>query len=172
MRSKATKRQQFLRIIDDFVKEHNIAEGEDIDPDDLTAWAINSKRIEREKANFFRQTRRDLVKALKDEEVTDDQGRTIPRRAAIRIKGDKHQSRWFDFLKAKPRKALTALAQQRRSLVAYARKIKMKRESYNDNNRYGAELPLFDFNLNKDLRDAEQPTVWPDDAPDTQRDGD
>jgi hypothetical protein len=166
MRQKLSKKQQNLRIVDEYVKEHGIEDGADIDPDELTAWAINTNRAEREELNFFRQTRRDLVKALKDEEVTDGQGRTIPRRAAIRIKGDKHQSRWFDFLAAKPRKALTSLAQQRRSLVAYARKIKLKQESYNDNNQYGAELPLFDYNLNKDLRDAEQPTVWPEDAPD------
>jgi hypothetical protein len=165
MRTKLTRKKQLQGILEEYVCEHGIPEGGDIDPDEVTAWAINSKRIDRERTNFFRQTRREIVKTLKDEEVTDNQGRTIPRRAAIRIKGDKHQSRWFDFLAAKPKKALTALAQQRRSLVAYARRIKLKRESYNDNNQYGAELPLFDFNLNKDLRDAEQPTVWPEDAP-------
>jgi hypothetical protein len=166
MQKRLTKREQQLRVIEEFVNEHGIAEGEDIDPDALTAWAINTKRVERERADLFRQTKRELVKALKSEDITDDQGRTLPRRAAIRfIKGDKQQSRWFDFLAAKPHKALTALAQQRRSIVAYARKIKARRESYNDNNQYGAELPLFDFNLNKDLRDAEQPTVWPEDAP-------
>jgi hypothetical protein len=166
MQKKLTKREQLQHVVDEFVQEHGITEGDDIDPDALTAWAINTKRIERERTNFFRQSKRELVKAIKDEEIVDGQGRTIPRRAAIRIKGERQQSRWFDFLAAKPRKALTALAQQRRSLVAYARKIKLKRESYNDNNQYGAELPLFDFNINKDLREAEQPTVWPDDAPD------
>lgn len=165
MRTNLTRKQQLQHIVEEYVREHGIPEGEDIDPDEVTRWAINSKRIEREKANFFRQTRREIVKALKQEEVIDDQGRRIPRRAAIRIKGDKSQSRWFDFLKAKPKKAQTAIAQQRRSLVAHARKLRLKRDSYNDNNLFGAELPPLDLNLNKDLRDAEQPTVWPEDAP-------
>lgn len=163
MQKKLTKKEQYQRITDEFVREHG---GADIDPDELTAWAIKTKRVTREEYSFFRQTKRELVKAIKDEEIVDAQGRTLPRRAAIRLKGGTQRSLWFDFLTAKPRKALVALSQQRRSLVAYARKIKLKRDSYNDNNQYGAELPLFDFNINKDLRDAEQPTVWPDDAPD------
>lgn len=133
MQKKMTKRELLLRIVAEYQRAYGIADGDNIDPDDLTKWAIKTKRMESHEASLFRQSKRELMKALKEEEVTDEQGRRIPKMAAIRIKGNR-QTRLFDFLAAKPRKALTALAQQKRSLVAYARKIKLKRDSYNDNN--------------------------------------
>ena len=38
--------------------------------------------------------------------------------------------------------------------------------SYNDNNKFGAQIPDFDYDFNKDLKEAQLPLEYPDDAPD------
>ena len=40
--------------------------------------------------------------------------------------------------------------------------------SYNDNNVHKAELPLFDYNMNKDRDEAAMPDQYPDEKPDKQ----
>ena len=85
---------------------------------------------------------------------------------AIRYKENRVQkSLWMDLFEARPRRARTALAQQRRAIVAYCRKHRDTVESYNDNNVYGAQLPLWDYNMNQDLIEEQQPTEYPDDKP-------
>src|SRR4029450_3318481 len=105
---------------------------------------------------------------MRSEHYIDPQGREVRKMVAIRlkIKGDqRQQSLWVELLEARPKKRTVALSQMRRGLVSSARKHKDMRDSYCDNNKYGAELPLFDYNLNKDLRDEQQPIEYPDSPP-------
>ena len=112
---KLTKLEQRQMIYRDYMREHGTT---DVDPDELTAWAMNTGRVPREPTNHFLQTKRQLVKAMKSDPVIDPQGREFGKMIAIRIKGEKHQkSIWFELLEAKPKRALVALSQQRRSLV-------------------------------------------------------
>lgn len=65
-RRHGTKREQNELIISDYMREKNVTE---IDPDDLTAWAINTGRMEKPPLDFFRRCKRELVKTMRDEVV-------------------------------------------------------------------------------------------------------
>src|SRR5205809_5841645 len=102
-RHSSTKTQQDQRIIREFMKERNVT---DIDPDELTAWAIETGKVDRERNSHFRQTKKRLIKAMRDEHYTDPQGREVRKMVAIRIKGEERQrSLWFELLEAGPKKA-------------------------------------------------------------------
>jgi len=160
---RASKKEQRQRIVRDYMREHGINE---VDPDELTAWAINHGRISDDELDFFRRAKRDLIQAMRDQHQIDRQGREVRKMIAIRYKENRVQkSLWMDLFETKPKRAHTALAQQRRSIVAYCRKHKQTVESYNDNNVYGAQLTLFDYNINKDLIEEQQPTEYPDEKP-------
>src|SRR4029453_11848504 len=106
------------------MKEKNVT---DVAPDELTTWAIENGRVQRERDSHFRQTKKRLVKAMRSEHYIDPQGREVRKMVAIRlkIKGDqRQQSLWFELLEARPKKATVALSQMRRGLVSSARKHK------------------------------------------------
>lgn len=42
--------------------------------------------------------------------------------------------------------------------------------SYNENNAFGAVLPLYDYNINKDLAELEAPTEYKDENPEDSED--
>jgi len=162
-RIRLSRVEQERQIVHDYMREHELTE---VDPDELTAWAIDNNRVTEEKSSFFRQARKRLVRAIRDERRTDRQGREVSTMIAIRLKGEKTQRSLFvDLLETKPKKVHTALSQQRRSIGSWVRRHKETCDSYNDNNKFGAELPLFDYNFNKDLREKEMPTEYPESAP-------
>jgi hypothetical protein len=143
----------------------------EVDPDELTAWAIDEGRMEDQPISFFRRARKELIQAMRADEGTDAQGRTGVRkmlalRQTVKIKRKKIQKwLWIDLYEASPRKAHIALSQQRRGFVAWCRKHKQTVESYNANNKHGAQIPLFDYNINRDLAEEQQPTEYPDERP-------
>jgi hypothetical protein len=160
---RVSKKEQRQRIVRDYMREQGINE---VDPDELTAWAIENNRISDDEMDFFRRAKRDLIQAMRDQHQIDRQGREVRKMIAIRYK-DNHvqKSLWMDLFEARPKKAHTALSQQRRSIVAYCRQHRQTVESYNDNNVHGAQLPLFDYNINLDLVEEQQPTEYPDERP-------
>lgn len=160
---RVSKKEQLQRAVRDYMREREISE---VDPDELTAWAIENDRIGDDERSFFRRAKRDLIQAMRDQHQIDRQGREVRKMIAIRYKDNQVQkSLWMDLFEASPKRAHTALAQQRRAIVAYCRKHKQTVESYNDNNVCGAQLTLFDYNINLDLAEEQQPTEYPDDKP-------
>src|SRR4029450_12521107 len=106
-RHRSTKTEQDLRIIRDFMKEKNVT---DVDPDELTTWAIENGRVQRERDSHFRQTKKRLVKAMRSEHYIDPQGREVRKMVAIRLKieGDQRQQcRWFELRERMPTKGST-----------------------------------------------------------------
>lgn len=167
-RLRSTRTEQDQRIVQEYIEEHNTT---DVDPDQLTAWAINTGRVQEVPSDFFRETRKRFTKAMRDEHYIDPEGREVRKRLPIRIKGEKKQkSIWIELLDSKPNKVGLALSQQRRGILSWVRRHKDTRDSYNDNNAFGAQLPLFDYNFNKDLTEEEMPTEYPDHAPEEDED--
>jgi hypothetical protein len=160
---RASKKEQLQRAVRDYMREQGINE---VDPDDLTAWAIDNDRIGDDERSFFRRAKKDLIQAMRDQHQIDRQGREVRKMIAIRYKeGHVQKSLWMDLFEARPKKVHIALSQQRRAIVAYCRKHKQTVESYNDNNTHGAQLPLFDYNIDLDLAEEQQPTEYPDEKP-------
>jgi hypothetical protein len=160
---RATKKEQLQIAVRDYMRERGINE---VDPDELTAWAIENDRIGDDVRDFFRRAKKDLIQAMRDQHQIDRQGREVRKMIAIRYKENHVQkSLWMDLFEARPKRAHTAMSQQRRAIVAYCRKHRQTVESYNDNNIHGAQLPLFDYNINLDLAEEQQPTEYPDEKP-------
>jgi hypothetical protein len=158
--AKLSKKEQLQLIVHDYMREHKTTE---VDPDELTAWAINTGRMERDKSSFFRRCKKTLLKAIKDERVIDAQGREVPMMIGIRKKEQK--SLWVTLLDALPKQVRVALSQQRRSMVAWCKRHSNTTGTYNDNNKFGAQVEPYDYNFNKDLREGMLPIEYPDDKP-------
>ena len=162
-RMKGSKKVQNWSIIHDFMQEHKVTE---IDPNALTEFAISTGRFQDEGYDLYRRCRRELTRTMCEEHQLDPQGRDVRTMAAMRVKrGDRQTSIWFDALEATPKKMHISLSQERRNIVARCRRHKLRTESWNDNNKRGAQLPLFDYNINRDLAEEKMPKDYPDDAP-------
>lgn len=72
---------------------------------------------------------------------------------------------WADIKTAKPDHMRLSLTLRRNGIVADAWHHLLDTRSYNDNNIHGAELPLFDYDINKDLVEKELPEDWPEGNP-------
>ena len=59
-----TKKEYLQRVVRDFMHKHKLSE---VDPDALTAWAIDTNLIADEPSSFFKRTKKDLVQAMRDE---------------------------------------------------------------------------------------------------------
>ena len=66
---------------------------------------------------------------------------------------------------AKPQHARLSLQQWRRSISGEGKLHHRTTESYNDNNVHGAAVPLFDYDLNKDIAEHGMPEEYPEVRP-------
>jgi hypothetical protein len=72
---------------------------------------------------------------------------------------------WATGAEADPGHMRLALQQHRQYILGNCRQHKLNFDSYNDNNKFGARLPLFDYNFNKDLEEEAFPTEYPSERP-------
>lgn len=134
--------------------------------DEIAEWAINTGRYQRPPISTLQQCKRDLSRAAQQAFYTDPQGREIRRLHAVRLPGEGGSAViWADINNAKPTHMHMSLQQGRQAIVADAHRHKLTVESYNDNNKFGAQIPLFDYNLNLDLDELDRPTEYPDNPP-------
>jgi hypothetical protein len=153
------------RIVHEFMKANSVSE---CDLDTVAEWAVRNGLYQRPTLTLVKQCKRELAQALRTEYLTDSQGREVRRMHPVRLK-DRDDGRqmviWADFEFAKPNHMRVSLSQRRQGLLAGCRQHKTDLESYNDNNRFDATLPLFDYNFNPDLEESELPTSYPDEKP-------
>ena len=72
---------------------------------------------------------------------------------------------WADIETAKPEHMRISFSQSRQGISADCVAHNTIVESFNDNNRYGATLELFDYNFNPDIAEKKLPTEYPDEPP-------
>ena len=151
------------KIIDQYILEHACDEWS---MDAIAEWAVETGRYQRPSISTVKQCRRDLARAAQQVMYKDPQGREVRRLHAVRQNGEGGPSAiWADITTAKPRHMHLSLQQGRQAIVYDAHRHQMILESYNDNNRYGVQLPLFDYNLNPDIDEMKRPSDYPDSPP-------
>jgi hypothetical protein len=157
-------REQLQGIVHDYMREFGV---EAVDLDTVAGWAVEAGRYRREPASLVRRCKSELSRAMRAEHFTDAQGREVRLMHAARLPFGEEGSIvvWADIRKAKPHHMEISFQQRRHGIVRDALQHKTDVASYNDNNTYGVSLPLFDYNINKDLAELEAPGEYPDENP-------
>jgi hypothetical protein len=159
-----TKAEQLQDIINDYLEAHG---GGEIDMKDVAAWAIREKRWVMPKRDAIKQCAQELSEAARQEHFVDEEGRTVRRKHAIRLKDDDGKPRflWADIGDAKPEHMRLSLSQRRQGILGDCKQLKNDIDHYNQHNTHGAEL-FFGFDFSEDLAELEQPTEYPDEPAD------
>jgi len=164
-RFKMGRKEYLQRLFHEYIQEHHV---ETADATSVYDWAHKTGRWHHTQFDIRKQYIRELSRALRDERYIDPQGREVRRmHAAPRKLPDGQLAwEWADITTAKPEHMRVSLTVRRDGIVADAWQHFLDTKSYNDNNVHGAALPLFDYDMNKDIAEKQQPEEWPDENPD------
>jgi hypothetical protein len=158
-----SRKDYFARARREYAGEHGLTE---VDPDDVAKWMVDTGRYDPRPLSIVKRCKQELVRALKDERITDPEGREVRANHCIRWReGDTLFSRWVGIYEAKPGRMRTSLAQRLRQMEAQVHQHHTDWSSYNDHNIHGAQLGLFDYDFNKAVDERNQPTQYPDEPP-------
>src|ERR1700733_5966964 len=146
----AVKRKSFTQRMQELAQEYMQEFGVDtIELEEVSSWAVATGRYQRKPVSMIQQCRRELADALRVQSYTDPQGREIRKMHPVRIREKEHQMViWADIETAKPEHMKISFSQSRQGISADCVAHNTIVESFNDNNRYGATLELFDYNFN------------------------
>lgn len=161
------------RIYNEYMEEFGVSV---VDPYEVATWARDTGRWVDLPQDRVRQFAQALKRAMHDDYFLDPQGREVRRlHAAPRLLPDGSVVRtpdgrmiwdWAVLFSAKPDHMRMSLKLRRDAMVDDAWHHLEETKSYNDNNIHGAHLPLFDYDINKDLAEKQMPKEWPDEKPD------
>jgi hypothetical protein len=156
-------RQRLQNIVHDYMKEHHV---ESVDLEVVAEWAITAGRYRKQPISLAKQCKRELARACREEYYTDPQGRDVRRMHPARFPFTGGQMvLWADITKARPNHMYVSLQQRRNGILFDCRQHKTDADSYNENNRFNAALPLFDYNFATDLEELTLPTEYPNEKP-------
>lgn len=120
---------------------------------EVGAWAMQNGLWSPSPEAMMKQFVADLSRALREEYITDPQGRRVRAKHAIRQEGEQG-SLWADIHTAPREHMEAAFAQRRRQIVFDCAQLKTDIDSYNDNQNEGPPIQgVFDFTY--DLEEME-----------------
>jgi hypothetical protein len=114
---------------------------------DIARWAIGKRLWEVHPSRIVRQCADQIAEAMRQEYITDPQGRRI-RVKHVAPYDDKGQMslKWDDMRSAPPEHMEMAFAYKRQLIVSDCRQLKLEIESYNQNYNKGMMIQgIFDF---------------------------
>ncbi|MEK6675463.1 MAG: hypothetical protein AABZ47_07390 [Planctomycetota bacterium] len=124
------------------------------DPEDVARWAIETKRFEKTVPSLQAICKRALTRAIRNEYVTDAKDRTVRSMCAVpKSVGGQLVWEWGRLYSIPPDGVRISLQRRRNQAVSECRQIRNDNESYNDYNEFGAQIPLLDFNIQRDLEE-------------------
>jgi hypothetical protein len=122
---------------------------------DIARWAISKRLWEVHPSRIVRQCADQIAEAMRQEYITDPQGRRI-RVKHVAPYDEKGQTslKWDDIREAKHEHMEMAFAYKRQLIVSDCRQLKLEIDSYNQNYNSGRPIQgIFDFT--NDLIEAE-----------------
>jgi hypothetical protein len=166
MASRRPTKQEYLQdIVNDY-----IAAGEPWPADrrTLAAWAVRNGRWESPPRSRIDQCAKELAEAMRAEMETDPQGRTVRAKHCAKIQEMEdgkpvQRTLWFG-RDAAPNLMHIALQQRRKGILGDNRQLKIDQDSYNDNNKYGAQIQL-SFDYTADLLEMEHASEYDPELP-------
>ena len=157
----STKSEELQRIINDYMAD---SAEETIDMRKVADWAIANDRW-RPQQNYdpARICAKELSRAARQEVYEDPQGREVRKKHCYPIVDESGQYRWIwvDIATANPEQMHKSLATRRRSALGDVVQLATDLASYNENNRFGAQLEM-SFNFDEDLAELAHPEDYPE----------
>ncbi len=151
---------QLLDIVEEYMQEHGVTE---IDLDAVSKWACETGRYQRHTINIEKQCKNEMARALRQTRHVDPQNREVRTKHAVTIKyKDEQMVLWIDIRTAKPNTMRRSFTQNRERIVNDVRRHSTDVDSYNDNNLYGASIPLYDYDFNIDLVESKMSGTYND----------
>jgi len=133
----------------------------------IAAWAIRMKLWQMPRRNEIDACAKELSEAMREEYITDPQGRRVRKKHAVREKQifsdgtHKQMTFWIDMEDGDTKRMEEAFQQRRGQVFLDCRQLKTDCDSYNKNwNKQDTIQMSFDFT--EDLIEAEQPTDYDD----------
>lgn len=124
---------------------------------EIAFWAMNNKLWEPQRGKIIDICAEQLAHAMREEYITDLQGRKVRAKHAARISGTQ-QVLWDDIRTASREHMQAAFQQRRHQIVGDCRQLKLDVDSYNENKNDGKPIQLIlDFTL--DIAEAELETT-------------
>ena len=146
------------------INDWMIATGaEEIDMNKVAEWAIANNRWHPKPYDPVKVCAKEMSRAAREEMYFDPQGREVRKKHCYVITEPDGQRRWrwVDIVTAKPNPMRISLQSRRRSALGDILQLDTDRNSYNDNNKYGAQLEM-SYNFDEDLAEMSNPTEYPE----------
>lgn len=143
---------QMLDIAHDWAAENGV---EEIDIDKCFEWADENSRYDRKPISKKAQFKAEMRRALQQQTHIDPQGRKVRTRKPVKLDFIGEQlTLWIDVRTAKPAIAEKAFQRDYEGIKNDVKRQSVEMQSYDDNNRYGHTLSLFDYDFNQVAADA------------------
>ena len=126
----------------------------------IAAWAINRGLWEPQRILLVTKCAEDLGRALREEYITDPQGRRVRAKHAARMDRDEGEqgALWDDIRTASHEHLQVAFQQRRQGIVGDCHRLKVDVDSYNDN-RSPVEPIQMSFDFTNDVLELEMVTL-------------
>jgi len=121
----------------------------------IAAWAIINKLWQPQTSALIDQCAEELARSMREEYITDAQGRSVRAKHAARTERDGEQTvLWADIRTAPLQHMQISLQQRRQQIVGDCRQLKLDADSYNEN--YNTDEPIqLSFDFTRDLLEIE-----------------
>jgi hypothetical protein len=143
---------QLLRIVDSYR-----ADGQSwpASKHDIAAWAVRTKLWQPQAADMVSRCAEELSRAMREEYVTDPQGRRVRAKHAATVNVDgKQTTLWTDIRDPHPQFMAIAFQQRRQHIVGECRQLKTDVDSFNENARPATPYQLI-LNFEDDVAEME-----------------
>ena len=121
----------------------------------MADWAIRRGMWNQHPDAAVRRCAEDIARAMREEYLTDPQGRSVRAKHAARITIDGEQLMlWEDIRTAEPKHMRIAFQQRRQQIVGDCHQLKTDVDSYNENANTGKSIQM-EFDFTQDLAELD-----------------
>ena len=147
-----TYNEQMQGIVNDYVNE---GEPWPTTSRAIANWAVRTGRWKPQPASVIDQCAEHLSRAMREEYITDPQGRSVRSKHAAKVnEAGKQTSLWADIRTAPRGHMQLALQQRRLQVVGDCKQLKFDADSYNENQNTGEPIQI-SFDFTRDLMEIE-----------------
>lgn len=119
----------------------------------IASWAIRNRLWAPQPSALIAQCADQVARAMREQYITDPQGRTVRAKHAARIeRGAKQITLWADIRTAARTHMEIAFQQRRQQIVGDCRQLKADVDSYNENRRPDRPIQMI-FDFTRDLEE-------------------
>ena len=125
-----------------------------VEPRRIAEWALNKGAWKPPAESLIKKAVEEFTDAMRNEYVTDPQGRRVRAKIAVRVKRDGKQITLWGDPASDPHLVRLSYAQRRRLIVGECYQLKLDVDSYNQNRNTDRPVQI-SFNFESDLQEKE-----------------